>query len=418
MVKRDLKEGKVPRWFKILLAVLTALILVVAVVGAWFWQTAINGKRYLILLQNTDEIRATGGFIGSYAVLDFKNAEPFDLTLRDMYDPSGISVTQPSPPGHKEYLGEDEGMRLIDANWSPDFPTSAQQILSYFQAIPTDRQDFDGVVAVPLTTVEKMVELLGGLYVADEEQTVTAETLASLIRQDRDQFFPGSQEKAQVLQRFYTAMKLLLAELSAWDKWQLWHAARKSGALDEVQIYVQKPRLEKIIERLGWSGALKKYQLDELYLMPVESNVGINKANRKVSRELTTELTNNQLMVTTVFHNSYTAAERPTQPLAGSAYDVAPHLAYVNYYRLLVRPDLTVNSIKVDGQAITQWDDDSITSAAGLEYRQIGFLVVTLEEASSTAEVSFNLPALSAKPNLIFQKQIGLTYQSINHSIE
>ena len=383
------------------------------------WQlinTLILGKgRYLVLLQNTDEIRATGGFIGSYTVLDFGSQTPLQLEIHDMYNPSGVSMTLPSPAGQNEYLSEGKGMKLIDANWHPDFPTSARTILQYFENIKNDPQRYDGVIAVTLPTIEELVATLGGIYLADQQQTVTADTLAEVMRADRGEFFSGSKDKEQSLQSFYTALKLRLAELSL-AEWRLIFRALKDNLALEMQLYSQDKRVQEDIGRAGFVGGLKAYDSDEIYLFPVESNVGINKANRKIGRELIAQVEDKQLTVTTQFNNAYTEAERPALP-ENPAYDTAPHLAYVNYYRLLVRPDMMLETIKIDDQPLSEWDDELITSAAGLEYRQIGFLVVVPEENKILVQAQFALPELK-RPKLVIQRQVGLKYQAITESIE
>src|SRR5690606_29019820 len=99
------------------------------------------------------------------------------------------------PAGQAEYLSEGRGMKLVDANWDPDFPLTARRILSYFESIQSDPQRYDGVIAVPLSVVERVVALLGGVYVADLGRTVEADELALLLRYNRGEFFSGSQEK-------------------------------------------------------------------------------------------------------------------------------------------------------------------------------------------------------------------------------
>ncbi|HEX9817277.1 MAG TPA: DUF4012 domain-containing protein [Patescibacteria group bacterium] len=374
-----------------------------------------SGGKYLVLLQNSDEIRATGGFIGSYTVLDLDSSEPLRLQLRDMYDPSGVSQTLSSPPGQKEYLSEGQGMKLVDANWNPDFPASAKLILDYFAAIAGDPQHYDGVIALPLTSIEQLISALGGVYLVDEQQTITGETLAAQIRRDRDQFFDGSQQKAQSLQAVYTALKIKLGQLTISDWRQLLTQFNRAKSWQTIQIYTQDDRLQTDLRYALLTGELLAYGSDEIYLFPVESNVGINKANRKVTRQLKVAIVDNELTMITKWHNAYTASERP--PISSSTtYLVAPHLAYVNYHRVLVNPQLTVQSVLVDGE-LSSWDEELLTGVNGLIYRQIGFLVVVPEESEAQVEVKFDLPQ-PGKSQPLIQRQVGLLYTSISDSIE
>jgi hypothetical protein len=236
------------------------------------------------------------------------------------------------------------------------------------------------------------------------------------VRRDRDQFFAGSQEKTQALQAVYTAIKLKLADLSLADWLGLIKALNSNRLLQEVQFFALNPSLQNNYQTASLDGALLPYGDNELYLFPVESNVGINKANRKVERFLSASLKGQRLTLTTVFKNNYTKAARPELD-SNSAYAVAPHLSYVNYYRLLTRPDMMVISIKINDELVETWDETELISAAGLLYKQVGFLVVVPEQERVTVEAQFETPLIS-QSELIIQRQVGLPYTSISDSIE
>src|SRR5579859_7780532 len=88
-----------------------------------------NTHRYVILFQNSEELRATGGFMGSYALVELQNGRLTKLDIQDIYQPDGqFYGFVEAPPGVKDYLSSGKGLRLPDANWSPDFPTSAAAI--------------------------------------------------------------------------------------------------------------------------------------------------------------------------------------------------------------------------------------------------------------------------------------------------
>lgn len=370
-----------------------------------------NQARYLVLLQNTDEVRATGGFMGSYTLLDFGAENLLSIQVRDIYDPSGVSITLPSPPGQQEYLSEGKGLKLVDANWDPDFPLSAAQILEYFAQIKDDSQQYDGVIAVPLSVVEKLLTAIDGVYLPDQQQTVTAEMFADTARQDRQSFFPGSQNKTQALESFYTALLLKLGELSLAEWERVIQALLQNQLLPEIQLFAQNPAVQQQIERAQLDGALEPYSPDEFFLFPVESNVGINKANRKVSRNLTVNYDQGMLRATVKFQNAYTIAERPFLT-ENPAYDRAPHLSYVNYYRLLVSPNLTMQSIQLNGKLVPSWDEAVRVSSHGLPYIQLGFLAVVPETAETEVTVYFAAPD-TLLPKLKVQKQVGLEYGAV-----
>ena len=85
-------------------------------------------QTYLVLFLNNTEIRPGGGFIGSYAVVRINSGRVSILETNgsenlDWDAPDDFNVASPAPL--KTYLKQPRWF-FRDANWSPDFPTSAR----------------------------------------------------------------------------------------------------------------------------------------------------------------------------------------------------------------------------------------------------------------------------------------------------
>jgi hypothetical protein len=373
-----------------------------------------SAKKYLLVFQNTDEIRATGGFIGSYAVLDFAQADFTQLAIRDIYDPSGITPSLSSPVGHDLYLSENQGLKLHDANWQPEFSASAKDILWFFARIENDPQVYDGVIAVNFSTVEKLVGLLGEIYLPDEKVFVTASDLATLLRSNRADFFAGSKQKEHELDSFKTALLLKLQSLSKSEVLSVVKQLVNQNLWREVQFFAQDEVVEKQFVELGVAGELYPYQPDELFVFPVESNVGINKANRWLTREITTEQTDQLIRLTVNFNNQATLLDRPAVTVINNpAYKTAGHLGYINYYRIITSSNLYLISVQVGDEVLTNWDKTSLTGKNGQLYFQHGFLVTVPEASNKTVVLDFSRSdEQSEYRQLVIQKQAGLNYQN------
>ncbi len=81
--------------------------------------------RYLILFQNNNEIRPTGGFIGSYAIMDINDGYIENLETYDVYDLDGAYWEIIEPP--EEFYKFTSNWRFRDSNYSPDFSYSAKK---------------------------------------------------------------------------------------------------------------------------------------------------------------------------------------------------------------------------------------------------------------------------------------------------
>src|SRR4029453_5752744 len=90
-----------------------------------------QAQTYAILGQNSAELRPTGGFLGTMGLVTVQNAKPIVEDYRSTYDfERPERGYPPAPEALARYIGGDGeiGWGLRDANWSPDFPTTARTV--------------------------------------------------------------------------------------------------------------------------------------------------------------------------------------------------------------------------------------------------------------------------------------------------
>ncbi|MDP3733447.1 MAG: DUF4012 domain-containing protein, partial [Candidatus Daviesbacteria bacterium] len=157
-----------------------------------------GSKNYLILLQNNMELRPTGGFIGSFAVVNFQGGKLRTLKVNDVYAIDGQLGIHVEPPKEiKEDLGQ-VNRYLRDANWEPDFPTSAKQIEWFYTKETGDK--VWGVITLDISGMENLLSVLGPLDLPDYNETITQENLFErAVTHAEAGFFPGSQAKKSFL---------------------------------------------------------------------------------------------------------------------------------------------------------------------------------------------------------------------------
>lgn len=348
-------------------------------------------QQIIVLLQNDEELRATGGFMGSYLKISLNQGNITNFYIEDIYQPQGqISAFKEAPPGAREYLSGGEGLKLTDANWQPDFPTSAQEILTLFSL--GGETNIDHLIAINSSVLEAVFQEIGPIYLPEFDTTVTAQNFTQLARADRNEFFPGSQQKTIFLNAVLDQLKFKLSQLSWSQKLNLLKLLTEQLQQKNILFYSQNQDLESIFQTHHWAGQLAP--LTDNYLYLVESNVGINKANRHVYRQVIYDLDQQQLTIE--YHN-----QNPT----GS-----DQLDYINYLRLILPPQVRVTAITLDQTPVSEWDQTLISNSQGEEYQQIGTLVAIPAEDKKTITFS-----LEADPNwqtpqlpLLIQKQPGL----------
>lgn len=350
-------------------------------------------KQIIVLLQNTEEIRASGGFMGSYAKISLRNGKVAGLTIQDIYEPDGqFSGFVEAPAGAQEYLSGGRGLRLPDSNWQADFPSAAQTIATYFAL--SQEQQLDVLATVNVDLVQKMLRVVGDVYLPDYGLTASADNLTDLAHADRNAFFAGSKQKVNFLSSLLTHLKIKLSNLAPPQIQSLLQILAVSLPKKEVQFFAWNVQLEQLFVNRGVAGELNQPASADFYFYQVESNVGINKANKNISRTVKLDLSEHRSIVTTTFHNR----------------DQDSRLTYVNYHRFLLDPESQVQEIVYNQQPISTYDEAVITTATGQRFKQIGLMVVVPSGKDGELILSFTHPRGCASENCLIavQKQSGL----------
>lgn len=374
-----------------------------------------NDQHYLVLLQNSDELRATGGFMGSYLFLDF-NAGNFSLgPIQDIYEIAGQQTNFPtSPPGQAEYLSEGKGLPLQDANWWPDTASSAEEILAIWQEIEknspyvNDEQTITGLIFLNLDFFEAILEFLGPISLHDYTENITADNFALLARANRLDFFAGSTEKADFLNQTKIAVLEKIKKLSWREKIELLKIIENNLKHKNLQIYSQDEAMEKIWQKQGLAGQLIRHQKDAFYFFSVESNVGINKANHLVERHF--EFWQDDQGIKEIQINFSNNNQAPQIINSNPDLKMANHLSYINYQRFYFSPNVTIEAVqklKEDQSWETlTWQTQTVFNHQGQEFLELATLFTIPEQSEAHYRILLNKPNKTL--GLELQKQAGI----------
>ena len=108
-------------------------------------------KTYLVLFQNNMELRPTGGFIGSYALLNIGNGKMKGFSISDVYTADGQLKGHVDPPDAiRKYLAQPHFF-LRDSNYDPDFVVSSEKAIWFLQK--ELGINVDGVIGINLFLV-------------------------------------------------------------------------------------------------------------------------------------------------------------------------------------------------------------------------------------------------------------------------
>lgn len=248
-------------------------------------------QHYLILAQNEDEIRPTGGFIsgvgwmvvedGHIVSIEFEDANLVDDWRNKPYG---------QPPEPLRYFMASDLFLFRDANFWPDFPTSAQtalELYSYGQDLPLA----DGVIAIDQRFLELMLAATGPLWIPELNQTISAGNVLNEIRQ------AWNIQEDQTVREWFDNRKAFMGPLVAAMRHQL---ENNPGEVDlllllqnmkaaadgrHLQIYARDPLAAAGLAQIGWDGRMVRHPQQD-FLAVIDANVGFNKVNAVVSSEI------------------------------------------------------------------------------------------------------------------------------------
>jgi hypothetical protein len=405
-------------------------------------------KTYLFLLQNNHELRPTGGFIGTYGILKLHNGSIKQLITDNVYnldrafqdDKDTLTPQQvldiAAPQPIQEYL-EQRQWGLRDVNWSPDFPTTAQDAITIYNAEVTVARDiekqiflrdpqareedfqsryiaeeFDGVIAITPQIIEKLLEVTGPVVVDGIRFTSEnfQDELSYRVTFEAFDLDVDLRSRKDIIRRItdqITSRLLSLPYTRLLDVGQI--------AIEELQaktILVMSRNAElqlRILER-GWAGEVRQ-ENDVDFLFVVDSNLGSLKTDQFIKRNVTYEVRKEG--------DEYLATVRLTHTHTGEfAWNSTRLRSYTRVY-------VPQGSVLLSSRGADL--DDSTKNPEGLpgevdvydEFGKtvFGAFIATEPRESSTLVLTYKLPE-SVKQmiqegsyNLLFQKQPGVVHE-------
>lgn len=368
-------------------------------------------KRYMIIMQNNAEMRPTGGFWTNYATFKIKNAMPnSDFSSKDMYS---IDYTLDAMDAYYDFsVGLPDPLRKYllverwfarDANFSPDYPTSIDQFMkSYNLAMrinPTEIKPVEGVFAIDNDVVSELLGVTGpatvnGITYSEDNVTLELEKLASL----------ALKEQANRKKILGDLMERMLINVFESDK-NLWPKLIEKGIdllnRKHILMYSTNPEVQALLVKYNFAGQLVDVS-DSDYIFAVTSNLGGDKTNMFIQREITNTLSSEQgKMVKTVsIKYTYLPAEGEYAYFAKM---------YKDYIRLYVPKGSTL--ISVTGSE----DGDGTGEELNKTYFH-GFVTLGPDQ---TKEITFkySLPdgvVKNGQYKLYIQKQAGMDEERYN----
>ena len=239
-------------------------------------------RRYLVVFQNDNELRPSGGFIGSFALVDVKDGEISNIEIPQggSYDvragfdelwkaPKPLSVINPR-------------WELQDANWSPDWPTSARAIMLFYEK--SGGPSVDGVIAVNSDWLGEVLRVTGPVELKNYGKTIDVDNFELELQRSIELEAVEKNKPKKILGELAPVLISRVFKAEAGQLPALASALAKGLAGKEIMVYLKDKRLQSEVVASGWAGELLKSPSD--YLNVVYANIGGGKTDNAIKQEI------------------------------------------------------------------------------------------------------------------------------------
>ncbi|MEO8394059.1 MAG: DUF4012 domain-containing protein [Chloroflexota bacterium] len=247
-------------------------------------------QNYLVLSQNNDELRPSGGYLSTYGWMTVRNARVSDYS----YSPTTTTSPNPPPANLAPQLNiPDWWLRYQepiyagwDGSWFADFPSTAKMAIWYYNTGNNPKSPVDGAISIDITGFEALLGVIGGVVVPGYDTTVTAtnfRTVVYNIRDFGDGEIPHKKFLASLYQEIFTQWQAISTDPD--KNTELLSAILDALQQKHIMMYFTDEQLNNAVQLLGWTGAQAEAS-DHDYLMIADANLG-NKSNHSIFQTIT-----------------------------------------------------------------------------------------------------------------------------------
>jgi hypothetical protein len=238
--------------------------------------------RFVLVSQNSAELRPTGGFMGSYGLI---KAGPDGLSLEKYADiyrlPKQSTLTIPAPPGAG--MGG-RTLHFHDSNWWLDYPTSAVTMLKLWDHLSPAQPSADGIVAIDLITVQTLLREFGPIKVPEYDKPITADNMIPTLITFVDQVNYGQADRKDILKSLSAELLHRMLNLTPSQVLPTAELMMQLADQKRIQFYVRDAPAQQAIQDLGWSGTMAPpadttdlLAVSNAVVWPSKMNFGVHK---------------------------------------------------------------------------------------------------------------------------------------------
>ncbi|NCD00873.1 DUF4012 domain-containing protein [bacterium] len=370
-------------------------------------------NNFLLVFQNNDELRPSGGFIGSFSVLrsvdnKYEIAESSDSYHLDM--PVKDTLDTSPPEIISKYL-KTEKWFLRDSNWYPSWDDSATNILNIYDEIlkawPKDRdkpfvEDFSGVISITPDVISDILKVTGPIAV--DGKLFTSENfhheLQYIVEISYVNEGISSWDRKDIINDLINKLEDKIKYLSNQDFLKLFYTLSNSLEKKDILFYFKESYPQSIVSNLNWSGEIRKVEGDYIYIN--DANLASLKTDAVIERSFKYSLSDKDIEKDKLQAKLNLSYENTAEK---ADWRTSRYQSYTRIYLPINAENIEVNGFKSD-LLITTDENKNKKVVSGIILVPLG----SKKEISLTYTLAKKDFLIDNKYNLYIQKQTGTNW--------
>jgi hypothetical protein len=353
-----------------------------------------NPRSYLIMNQNDTELRPTGGFMGSYAIVKLHHGKITDFYTDDAYRIDG------------QLVGPDSKEKVIpNANFDPNFSTTAKYVANLYEQAGGGTPD--GVIAINTQVMSAVMQVIGNIELPNRKLTITPSNFAQVIYGEIQKVEKTDNPKV-ILSELSPILLNKVMSLNREDLNKLTPLLLDQLKQKNIMMYTRQPDLEKLLAKLDWSGDLQMTAPKQDYLMVVRANMGAMKSSYNILDDIKHQV---------AINSTGDVVEKLTLTYAHIGTGSLPDGPNKDYIRVYVpKGSIARNIIGYDVA-------EGMVTEPAHDKTYFGFYVTTNPGETKTITVDYQLPfkldmTKGESYSLYIQKQAGTLNTTLNSTLQ
>ena len=366
-------------------------------------------RTYLLVGQNDDEARATGGFVGTLGRFSVTDGRITNSDVRSSYDWDNPLAPRLLPPEPLEKYMDFGAWYLRDANWWINFPSTAQQLLAMWDQHQGGADQIDGVIAIDEQGLAELLDAVGGVDAPDLGGHVDGSNVQQ--RLDERRRSPEALEsaaeyqrvKTQVLSGLHHALVNKIIDSHNMQILRVVVAVGRAAQATHLLVWFRDSALEDVAATQGWDGALQPGNGDFLGVVATSMSYGKVMPYIVRERQYTREADGSSFLTLTYSNHYHPTVGAPWDPLLGgtwwdwnAGYLRNEQGAWLGYIRVVAPP----GSVLADADG---WDDTPTTTREG-ETVVFGGPILLEPGQTRTLKLRYSNPSPVDAPLRIFHQ--------------